>query len=140
MALSEQNVLDADGPRTDAPTDPSGRFGPRRLRDLDRRGRLVALLLVLALAAPFGASMAKARGLDWTPTGDEALITLRVREVFSTNPPLIGQPSTADHYSEVDPPHHPGPIQFYLLAPFVKVPVPTWACCLGWGSSTSSRW
>lgn len=94
---------------------------------------MVALLLVLVLAAPFAASITKARALDWTPTGDEALITLRVREVFSTNPPLIGQPSTADHYAEVDPPHHPGPIQFYLLSPFVKVLGPDLGMLLGVG-------
>ncbi|MEO6987661.1 MAG: hypothetical protein ABI239_03345 [Aquihabitans sp.] len=133
MALSEQNVLDVDGPGTAALTDPSRWPGPRRLRDLDGRGRLVALLLVLALSLPFAASIASARDIDWTPTGDEALITLRVREVFSSDPPLIGQPSTADHYSEVDPPHHPGPIQFYLLAPFVKVFGPDLGMLLGVG-------
>lgn len=77
--------------------------------------------LVLALAIPFVASTLKAFDVDWTPTGDEALITMRVREVFSAHPPLIGQPSTADQYSGVDPPHHPGPIQFYLLAPVVAL-------------------
>ena len=133
MVLSEQNVLDADGPRTAAPPELPGWSAARRVRDLGVRGRLVALLLVLALAAPFGASIVEARNLDWTPTGDEALITLRVREVFSTHPPLIGQPSTADHYAEVDPPHHPGPIQFYLLAPFVKVLGPDLGMLLGVG-------
>ncbi len=92
-----------------------------RLRDLDRRGRLVALLVTVALCAPFVASVVAARSVDWTPSNDEALITLRVHDVLTGEFPLIGQPSTAHLYADGEPPHHPGPIEFYLLAPVVQV-------------------
>lgn len=86
-----------------------------RLRDLDRTGRLVALLVLLALAAPFVASVVDAHSLGWRPSGDEALIALRVHDVADGELPLTGQPSTADRYDAGEPPRHPGPIEFYLL-------------------------
>lgn len=86
-----------------------------RLRDLDRTGRLVALLVLLALAAPFVASVVDAHSLGWRPSGDEALIALRVHDVADGELPLTGQPSTADQYDAGEPPRHPGPIEFYLL-------------------------
>lgn len=92
-----------------------------RLRNLDGRARLVALLAVVCLTAPFVASVVGAVHRDWTPSNDEALIALRVHDVTSGHPPLIGQPSTAAQYSELDPPHHPGPIEFYLLVPAVEL-------------------
>jgi hypothetical protein len=100
---------------------PVGSRAVHRLRDLHLRGRLVALVLALALTAPFVASVAKAVALDWTPSNDEALITLRVRDVLAGELPLIGQPSTAELYADSDPPHHPGPIEFYLLVPPVAL-------------------
>ncbi|MGI8755043.1 MAG: hypothetical protein ACR2MB_04125 [Acidimicrobiales bacterium] len=87
-----------------------------RLRDLDRAGRLVALLVLVALAAPFVASVVHAERLGWRPSNDDALIALRVKDVVALDPPTTGQPSTADHYDAGDPPRHPGPIEFYLLA------------------------
>ncbi|QXC61229.1 hypothetical protein KSP35_23445 [Aquihabitans sp. G128] len=87
-----------------------------RLRDLDARDRVLAVVLALLLASPFVASVAKAVHQGYTPTNDEALIALRVDDVLAGHLPRIGQPSTADAYADVDPPHHPGPIEFYLLA------------------------
>lgn len=95
------------------------RTAVHRLRDLDRRGWLVVAAVVAALVAPFVASVVRAVDVGWTPSNDEALITLRVRDVLAGELPLIGQPSTAEQYATTDPPHHPGPIEFYLLVPFV---------------------
>ncbi|MEO6627246.1 MAG: hypothetical protein ABIP03_01620 [Aquihabitans sp.] len=92
-----------------------------RLRDLDRRGRALALVVLLALAAPFAASVVRAIDVGWTPSNDEALITLRAYDVLSGEFPLVGQPSTAESYVEAEPPRHPGPIEFYLLAPPVAL-------------------
>ncbi|WP_426573499.1 hypothetical protein [Aquihabitans sp. McL0605] len=93
-----------------------------RLRDLAARQRWLVLAIALALVAPFAASVINSARVDWTPSNDEALIALRVHEVFSAHPPLTGQPSTASHYVKDDPPpRHPGPIEFYLLAPTVKL-------------------
>lgn len=92
-----------------------------RLTHLDRRSKVLALVVVLALAAPFAASVVRALDADWRPSNDDALIALRVHDVLAGDFPEIGQPSTADQYAGTDPPHHPGPIEFYLLAPFVGV-------------------
>ncbi len=105
-----------------------------RLRELDRRGRVIALVVALALAAPFAASVGKAIEQRYTPTNDEALITLRAYDVLDGHFPLVGQPSTAAAYADSKPPHHPGPIEFYLLAPFVALLGPDLGMLVGAGA------
>ncbi len=63
-----------------------------------------ALLLVPALAA-----MYSARVHPWYPTNDWALIELQVRDVFTSDTPLLGAWSRFNW-------RHPGPLSFYLLA------------------------
>ena len=70
---------------------------------------------MVLLAAPWVASYRRATDDGFKLSNDNALIGLRVRDVFNGNPPLLGQPSTADKYSDKDGPSHPGPIEFYLL-------------------------
>lgn len=96
---------------------------PYRVRDLDRAGRLVAVLLVLLLAVPFVAAVLRQTTSQWTPLDDDALIGLRIAQVIDGQHPLVGQPSTAGIYSAADEvaPRHPGPIEFYAFAPIVKV-------------------
>jgi hypothetical protein len=48
--------------------------------------------------------------------GDAAWLTQRVADVASSNPPAVGMPSTLGG-GELDT-HHPGPVQFYWLAPW----------------------
>ena len=96
------------------------RRAPFRLRDLDRGGLMVAALLVVLIALPWAASFRRATDVGFQLSNDDALIGLRVRDVFNGNPPLIGQPSTAAHYSENNP-SHPGPIEFYLLTAPTKL-------------------
>ena len=100
-----------------APPDRARRCGPpHHLRDLDRSGLAVVALLVVLLAVPWAHSIWQAKDQGYRITGDHALISLRARDVFSANPPLIGQPSTADMYSDTNRPSHPGPIEFYFLS------------------------
>jgi hypothetical protein len=87
-----------------------------RLRDLDRRQALVAIALVAALLAPFGASLWRAADVGWLPSGDDALIGLRARDALGPDRALIGQPSTTHLYSDDLDTHHPGPIEFTWLA------------------------
>ena len=53
--------------------------------------------------------------------GDNALIGIRVRDILHGHLPLIGQPSTGDNLSDALPSSHPGPLEFYLLAPFTAL-------------------
>ena len=92
-----------------------------RLRDLGPRERLVALALALALVVAPVTSAVRLFG-TWTPTGDNAFIELRARDVGTVRTPLVGQPSTSGLYGEQrEHVAHPGPIEFYLLAPAVRL-------------------
>ena len=98
----------------------SADLGVHRLRDLSSRDRLLALALALALLVAPLTSAIRMWG-TWTPTSDNALIELRVRDVGSSRTPLIGQPSTSGNYGKSrQNAAHPGPIEFYLLAPGVR--------------------
>lgn len=48
-------------------------------------------------------------GADWTPASDYAPIEVRIRDVFSNHPPVLGP------YSRLGG-NHPGPMMFYLLS------------------------
>lgn len=56
----------------------------------------------------------------WQPVGDEAVIAIRSADTFSAHPPLVGPPTTLGAAVGRDV-SHPGPLQFWLLAPFVQV-------------------
>jgi len=88
-----------------------------RVRDLGPRDRLIALALGLVpLVAPVSAA-ARQFG-TWSPAGDDALIEIRARDVATSQRPLIGQPSSSSLYGKRERnAAHPGPIEFYLLAP-----------------------
>lgn len=77
-----------------------------------RRSRWVAYALLTALAAvPVVVSAARWLGRDLHLNGDGAILDLRVADVISTHPPLVGLYSRFGW-------SHPGPVAFYLLAPF----------------------
>jgi hypothetical protein len=91
-----------------------------RLRDLDRRGRLIAagFALALVLAPLFAYAWAAP---DWTPSNDPALMAIRTLDVGTSRTPLTGQPSTSANYtSDREVVNHPGPVHFYLMAPAVR--------------------
>ena len=92
-----------------------------RLRDLGPRDRLIALVLGLVLLVAPVSSAVRQFG-TWTPGGDDALIELRARDVATSQRPLIGQPSSSSLYGRRERnAAHPGPIEFYLLAPAERV-------------------
>jgi hypothetical protein len=94
-----------------------GALVPARARAVRRRGdrrqtRLVLGILGLAML-PFVVAVVAlfvSGNGSYLPTGDRAMIEALVSDVAS-NPPLVGLYSR-DNWS------HPGPLQFYLLAPF----------------------
>lgn len=96
-----------------------------RLRDLDRRQRTVAAVLVTLMLVPFGASIGRVVHVAWLPMGDNALIGLRALDVWSRHLPLVGQPSTSHLYGPRTGTAHPGPIEFYWLAVPMRILGPT---------------
>lgn len=56
----------------------------------------------------------------WYPTGDNALLTLRARDVLTANHPWLGTWTSAS-LSIGTPINNPGPLQFDLLAIFAKL-------------------
>ncbi len=89
-----------------------------RLRDLDRRGRVWALLFAVALLLAPALAFAWAAP-DWVPAGDPALMAVRALDVGTSRTPLTGQPSTSGFYGGAVGGHHvahPGPLHFYLMA------------------------
>ena len=88
----------------------------RRLRDLDPRERLIATLVGVLLVLPVAMSVGHAVADHWVPSGDEAVITVRVHDALTGHPPLTGLPSTSDLYGSKICTRHLGPSEFYLLA------------------------
>ena len=92
--------------RTDEvePSPPATRLGFRLFL-----GSLVAALLPVAVAT------ARAIQDGWIPTGDNALFTIRSRDVFTHHLPLIGTYSSASLTAGIHL-NHPGPLYFDVLA------------------------
>ena len=100
---------------------PASDTPPVRLRDLSSRGRGLALLLAALLAVPFVVGLVRLETNDWMLTGDDALLGVRSLDVFGSDPPLVGQPSTSETAGGEVRTYHPGPIEMYGFAPLVAV-------------------
>jgi hypothetical protein len=74
----------------------------------------VLVVLVAAALLPM-LQTALALRAGWQPVGDQALIGLRARDVL-VDPPLLGQPDSADAQGARVESAHLGPIESYLLA------------------------
>ncbi len=70
------------------------------------------------VAFPVLVAVVAIAGRSWTPAGDLALQTLQISEVGTSHTPLTGVWSRWGW-------NHPGPIQFYALAPFAWLLGPT---------------
>jgi hypothetical protein len=90
-----------------APTD-------RRPPWRSRRG-LVHLALVAALLVPLLVALAALRSPRWYPLNDLAQTEMRVRDVGSRHPPLIGL--VGRMHDEAVQGSHPGPLGYYALWP-----------------------
>jgi hypothetical protein len=78
------------------------------------RASVIAVTAMILLAGVRGA-------LDgWYPIGDNALLTLRSRDVLTSHHPWLGTWTSAS-LSVGTPINNPGPLQFDLLAPFAKL-------------------
>ena len=77
------------------------------------------MLLAVACAIPFIAALIALAHPTWYPTLDLAHTSLRVRDVFSTDPPLIGLPGRIGSLGKQG--SHPGPLSFWALAPLARI-------------------
>jgi hypothetical protein len=97
---------------------PPGRGRAARLLGWVLRLEVLAVLVALV---PVATAIARALISHWIPMGDNALVEMRSRDVFSLDHfPLLGTWSSASLSAGKDL-NHPGPLLFDLLAPFTAV-------------------
>ena len=71
------------------------------------------------LAVPFVVALVALAKPHWYPVLDMAQTELRIRDVWSSHPPLIGLPGRIGNFSRQG--SHPGPISFWALSPFYRL-------------------
>jgi hypothetical protein len=81
-------------------------------------GVLIAGLLLL-LSIPFVVALVVLRSPRWYPVLDLAWTEMRLRDVFSGHPPLIGLTGRIGQLGSQG--SHPGPLSFYALWPFYEL-------------------
>lgn len=103
---------------------------PRQVRSLQgwRRWLTAGTIAGFAVLPVIAALLAWRAG--WQPTGDVAIIGLRSRDAWTLHPPLVGQPTTGSSYAGVSS-FHPGPAEFWLLGPWVRLFGPALGMLLG---------
>ena len=79
----------------------------------------IALTVWVGFLAGFCVALVAVARPRWFPILDLAQTEMRVRDVLSTNPPLIGLPGRIGTLARQG--SHPGPLSFWALAPFYKV-------------------
>src|SRR4051794_21386473 len=75
---------------------------------------------IVATVVPIVAAAVRALTGHWIPIGDDALLPLRARDVFSAHPPLLGSWSSSSTASGVNV-NNPGPLFFFVLAVPVRL-------------------
>lgn len=81
--------------------------------------RRIHLVLGALVALPILVAVVRLRDPRWFPTLDLAMTELRVRDVGSGNPPLIGLPGRIGTLTEQG--SHPGPMSFWVLWPLYRL-------------------
>ena len=98
--------------------------GPDRLRR-------TALLCVVVL--PIVVAVVRALSNHWFPIGDNALLYIRTRDVFTTHHPLLGSWTSAS-LSVGENMNNPGPMYDFLIAPFAHLLSPGPGAAIGVGA------
>lgn len=93
--------------------------------------RWAVALVAAALCLPLVVAVAQLREPTWTPVLDLAMTELRVRDVGTSETPLIGLPGRIGETLQ-EQGSHPGPASFYALAPTYRLLGSTsWALQVG---------
>lgn len=121
QAEGSESARDGDGTDSGKAQDNPLMIRSHRLRELTSRERWWALLLGLAVVMPTVVALVHLLP-DWRASSDPGLMALRTLDVGTSRTPLVGQPSTSSTYAgpEVNV-YHPGPLHFYMMAPFVRL-------------------
>ncbi len=101
---------------TAGPERPDDSTAPAQTGHLSPRAaaRWRMTLLVVAVVSPIIVALVTAARSSWWPTSDLALEYLRSLDVGTGHTPLVGAYSRY-HFN------HPGPLMFYVFAPFVRL-------------------
>ncbi|MBX3287183.1 MAG: hypothetical protein KF703_17680 [Actinobacteria bacterium] len=120
------------GPARAGPARP-GASGPstdRLVRRLSGWRRWVTIATIAGFGVLPALAALGAWRAGWQPTGDVAIIGLRSRDAWTLHPPLVGQPTTGSSYAGISS-FHPGPAEFWLLGPWVRLFGPALGMLLG---------
>jgi len=109
MSTSSASTHDGDTGPSPAPADD----GP------PRAPRWLVAVIWAAFAIGFGVALVALARPRWFPILDLAQTEMRLRDVFSAHPPLIGLPGRIGTFQHQG--SHPGPLSFWALAPFYKL-------------------
>ncbi len=107
-----------------APETETASTGDQAASSARRASPWLLVVLIVACSIPFVVVLIALAEPTWYPTLDIAHTSLRVRDVFSSDPPLIGLPGRIGSAGQQG--SHPGPLSFWALAPLAKL----------WGGST----
>jgi hypothetical protein len=105
-------------PDTEEPA-PAEAFASEAPRPRGDRRWLAAAVLFALVGLPFVVAAVTLRRPQWYPVLDLAMTELRLRDVGTGHTPLIGLPGRIGP-SLMEQGSHPGPLSFYLLAPFYR--------------------
>src|SRR5207344_3446992 len=114
--------LEAAGPRSGSGvgTEPAGHEATEPPRsEANRPAWWLAVGLWVLIAVPFVVAVIELARPRWFPVLDLAQTELRIRDVASSHPPLIGLPGRIGNL--VVQGSHPGPLSFWALWPFYKI-------------------
>jgi len=111
--------------------------GTRPADGLDERFRWVFRAACALVILPVYVAAVRNGLHHWVPTWDAATTTVRVNDVFSRHPPLIGMWSSASGWSGHQI-NFIGALQLYLLAVPVKLLGTTWGVLLGMATLNSA--
>ncbi|MGZ4675342.1 MAG: hypothetical protein ACXV8Y_02310 [Acidimicrobiia bacterium] len=108
--MSTSTASDRDVTRRVAPAEPGGE---------SRADVRIAILVVVGLLVGFTVALVALARPRWFPILDLAQTEMRLRDVFSAHPPLIGLPGRIGTFQHQG--SHPGPLSFWALAPLYQL-------------------